>query len=167
MDNLLGLLRIRVKRGIDLVIRDFRSSDPYCILKLGEQKLKTRIIYKDLNPVWDEDLTLSVENPDLPIELMVYDHDTFSRDDEMGDADIDIQPFLEAHKMHLDPHTVPNGPILKRVEPSESNCLSEESCVTWKDGMISQNMLIRLRNAESGEIELELHWIDLPGAHHI
>ncbi|KAI3776401.1 hypothetical protein L1987_46182 [Smallanthus sonchifolius] len=98
---------------------------------------------------------------------MVYDHDTFSRDDEMGDADIDIQPFLEAHKMHLDPYTIPNGTILKRVEPSESNCLSEESCVTWKDGMISQNMLIRLWNAEFGENELELHWIDLPGAHHI
>ncbi|MFS8019801.1 putative C2 domain-containing protein [Helianthus anomalus] len=70
MDNLLGLLRIRIKRGIDLVIRDFRSSDPYCILKLGEQKLKTRIIYKDLNPVWDEDLTLSIESPDQPVELV-------------------------------------------------------------------------------------------------
>lgn len=34
------------------------------------QKLKTRIIYKELNPVWDEDLTLSIENPEIPIELV-------------------------------------------------------------------------------------------------
>ncbi|KAI7740174.1 hypothetical protein M8C21_004701 [Ambrosia artemisiifolia] len=164
MDNLLGLLRIRIIRGKNLVIRDFRSSDPYCILRLGDQRLKTRVIYRSLNPVWDEELTLSVENLDLPVELMVYDHDTFSRDDEMGDADIDIHPLLEAQKMHQDSSTIPNGTILKRVEPSEENCLSEESCITWRAGTISQNMHLRLRNVESGVIELELHWIDLAGA---
>ncbi|KAM0005337.1 putative C2 domain superfamily, protein C2-DOMAIN ABA-related protein [Helianthus debilis subsp. tardiflorus] len=37
LDNLLGLLKIKVKRGINLVIRDFRSSDPYCVFKMGEQ----------------------------------------------------------------------------------------------------------------------------------
>ncbi|KAF5767550.1 putative C2 domain-containing protein [Helianthus annuus] len=167
LDNLLGLLKIKVKRGINLVIRDFRSSDPYCVFKMGEQRLKTHIIYGDLNPVWDQDLTLSIEDPDLPIELLVFDHDTFTRDDEMGDADFDIQPFLEALKMHLDTETVPDGTIIKRIEPSRSNCLSEESCVMWKDGQIVQNMLLRLRNVESGEIEIELHWIDIPGAHHI
>ncbi|KAM0005338.1 putative C2 domain-containing protein [Helianthus debilis subsp. tardiflorus] len=130
-------------------------------------RLKTHIIYGDLNPVWDQDLTLSIEDPDLPIELLVFDHDTFTRDDEMGDADFDIQPFLEALKMHLDTETVPDGTIIKRIEPSRSNCLSEESCVMWKDGQIVQNMLLRLRNVESGEIEIELHWIDIPGAHHI
>ncbi|GJU20046.1 C2-domain ABA-related 4-like protein [Tanacetum coccineum] len=167
MDNLLGLLRIRVKKGTNLAIRDFRSSDPYCIVKMGEQRLRTHIVYRDLNPVWDEYLTLSIENPELPIELMVLDHDTFTRDDEMGDAEFEIKTFLEAHKMHLDPHTVPNGTILKRIEPSEDNCLSEESCVIWKDGMIMQKLNLTLRNVESGEIELELHWIDLPGVHNV
>lgn len=37
MDNLLGLLRIHVQRGVDLAVRDMRSSDPYIILKMGKQ----------------------------------------------------------------------------------------------------------------------------------
>ncbi|XP_071700885.1 protein C2-DOMAIN ABA-RELATED 4-like [Rutidosis leptorrhynchoides] len=162
MDNLLGLLRIRIKRGINLAIRDFRSSDPYCVIILGEQRLKTHIIDRDLNPVWNEDLTLSIEDPDMPVQLMVFDHDTFSRDDEMGDAYFDIKAFLETQKMNLESDSVPNGTTLKRIKPSSSNYLSEESCIIWQDGNVVQNILLKLRNVECGEIELELHWIDLP-----
>jgi hypothetical protein len=39
MENLLGLLRIHVTRGIDLAIRDIRSSDPYVVVKMGKQVL--------------------------------------------------------------------------------------------------------------------------------
>ncbi|KAL0355157.1 UNVERIFIED_CONTAM: protein C2-DOMAIN ABA-RELATED 4 [Sesamum radiatum] len=70
MDNLLGLLRIRVKRGINLAVRDVRSSDPYVVIKMGKQKLKTRVIRKDVNPEWNEDLTLSVSDPGRPISLV-------------------------------------------------------------------------------------------------
>lgn len=34
------------------------------------QKLKTRVIKKDINPVWNEDLTLSVADPNIPIKLV-------------------------------------------------------------------------------------------------
>ncbi|KAL4578902.1 hypothetical protein LXL04_015033 [Taraxacum kok-saghyz] len=162
MDNLLGLLRIRVKRGIDLAIRDFRSSDPYVVVTMGDQKLKTGVVDKNLNPVWEEDLTLPVQNTELPVTLMVFDHDLFTKDDEMGDAEFGIQPFYEAVKMHPDSNTVPNGTILKRVSPDRDNCLSEESVVTWKDGKVTQNMTLRLRNVECGEIELDLFWIEVP-----
>lgn len=39
MDNLLGLLRIRVKRGVNLAVRDVRTSDPYVVVKMGKQVL--------------------------------------------------------------------------------------------------------------------------------
>ncbi|KAK9021945.1 hypothetical protein V6N11_011907 [Hibiscus sabdariffa] len=60
---------------------------------MGKQKLKTRIIKKDVNPEWNEDLTLSVMDPSVPIKMTVYDHDTFSKDDKMGDAEFDIRPY--------------------------------------------------------------------------
>ncbi|XP_038991586.1 protein C2-DOMAIN ABA-RELATED 4-like [Hibiscus syriacus] len=70
MDELLGLLRIRVKRGVNLAVRDVRSSDPYVVVKMGKQKLKTRVIKKDVNPEWNEDLTLSVMDPSVPIKMV-------------------------------------------------------------------------------------------------
>ncbi|KAI7994773.1 Protein C2-DOMAIN ABA-RELATED 7 [Camellia lanceoleosa] len=37
MDYLIGLLKIRVRRGINLVVRDTLSSDPYVVITMGEQ----------------------------------------------------------------------------------------------------------------------------------
>lgn len=162
MENLLGLLRVRVKRGINLAVRDVRSSDPYAVIKMGKQKLKTRVMKKNVNPEWNEDLTLSISDPNLPIKLTVYDHDTFSKDDKMGDAEFTINPYLEALRMHLE--GLPSGTIISRVQPSRQNCLAEESCIVWTDGRVVQDICLRLRNVECGEVELQLQWIDLPGS---
>ncbi|XP_021909644.1 protein C2-DOMAIN ABA-RELATED 4 [Carica papaya] len=162
MDNLLGLLRIRVKRGVNLAVRDVRSSDPYVVVKMGKQKLKTRVIKKDVNPEWNEDLTLSITDPSIPIKLTVYDHDTFSKDDKMGDAEFSISAYVEALKMHV--VDVPNGTILTKVQPCRANCLSEETSIIWNDGKVTQDLCLRLRNVESGEVEIQLQWIELPGS---
>ncbi|CAM8995784.1 unnamed protein product [Rhodiola kirilowii] len=162
IDNLLGLLRIRVKRGIDLAVRDVRSSDPYVVAKMGKQKFKTRVIRKCVNPEWNEDLTLSVLDPTVPVKLTVYDHDTFSKDDKMGEAEFSIIPFLEALKTQL--NNLPSGTVISRIQPGRQNCLSEESCIVWKDGQVMQDMCLRLKNVERGEVEIRLQWIDVPGA---
>ncbi|KAJ7975234.1 Protein C2-DOMAIN ABA-RELATED like [Quillaja saponaria] len=162
MENLLGLLRIRVKRGVNLAVRDVRSSDPYVVVKMGKQKLKTRVIKKDVNPEWNEDLTLSVTDPNLPVKLTVYDHDTFSMDDKMGDAEFEIKTYIEALKMHLG--GLPSGTIISRVHPCRQNCLAEESSVTWDNGKVIQDLVLRLRNVECGEVEIQLQWIELPGS---
>ncbi|KAL0381459.1 UNVERIFIED_CONTAM: protein C2-DOMAIN ABA-RELATED 2 [Sesamum angustifolium] len=70
MENLLGLLRINVLRGINLAKRDATSSDPYVIVRMGKQKLKTRVVKKNVNPEWNEELTLSIADPSLPVKLV-------------------------------------------------------------------------------------------------
>ncbi|KAL8257249.1 hypothetical protein R6Q59_029290 [Mikania micrantha] len=161
MEDLLGLLRIRIHRGVNLVARDVTTSDPYVVIRMGQQKLKTGVVKKSINPVWDEDLTLSVAEP-LPVTLEVYDKDAFSIDDKMGSAVFDIQPFLEAVKMRLE--NLPNGTIITTVKPTRTNCLAEESHITWSDGKAVQNMVLRLQNVKCGEIEIRLSWIDVPGS---
>ncbi|KAL7606268.1 protein C2-DOMAIN ABA-RELATED 4 [Lactuca sativa] len=161
MEHLLGLLRIHVHKGVNLAVRDVCSSDPYVVIRMGKQKLKTRVVKNNINPVWDEALTLSVAEP-LPVKLEVYDRDTFSLDDKMGDAVFDIQPFLEAIKMRL--NNLPNGTIITTVKPTRTNCLSEESQIIWTDGKAVQKMVLRLQNVECGEIEIQLSWIDIPGS---
>ncbi|CAJ2675914.1 protein C2-DOMAIN ABA-RELATED 4 [Trifolium pratense] len=161
MDGLLGLLRIHIKRGVNLAVRDVNTSDPYVVVKMGSQKLKTRVIRKDINPEWNEDLTLSVTEPVLPFMLTVYDHDTFTADDKMGDAEFDLTPYVEALKMNIE--DIPNGTIITRIQPCRTNCLAEESCITYTDGKIIQDAILRLRHVECGEVEIQLEWINLPG----
>ena len=42
LDHLLGLVRVRVVRGVNLAVRDVRSSDPYVVVKLGKQVPHTK-----------------------------------------------------------------------------------------------------------------------------
>lgn len=197
LDNLSGLLKVRVKRGLDLAVRDITDSDPYVVIKMGDQvvlphsnsysiillltkilrkskygsynrkqiytllqKVKTRVVKKDINPVWDEELTLAVLDANLPIKLTVYDRDVFSMDDPMGDAEFDLKSFVEAMNMpRLERH--PDGTVLKRMQPSRNNCLAEESCIIWKDKKVLQHLTFRLQNVETGEVEIELRWEQL------
>ncbi|KAL5570830.1 hypothetical protein UlMin_020427 [Ulmus minor] len=159
MENWLGLLRIHIQRGVNLAVRDTRSSDPYVVIKMGKQKLKTRVVKKNVNPEWDELLTLSISDENLPIKLFVYDKDTFSFDDKMGDAEFEIGPFFKALKTRFE--GLQDGTIISKVQPNRQNCLAEESCIVFSNGEVVQNMVLRLRNVECGEIELQLHWIDV------
>ncbi|KAK4256595.1 hypothetical protein QN277_006299 [Acacia crassicarpa] len=156
----MGLLRVRIKRGVNLAVRDVRSSDPYVVVRMGTQKLKTRVIKKCVNPEWNEELTLAATEPDHPIKLTVYDHDTFSKDDKMGDAEFEIRPFIEAANMRLE--GLPSGTVVRRVHPDTQNCLADESCITYREGRIMQDLVLRLRNVECGELEVQLEWIRPP-----
>jgi hypothetical protein len=92
----------------------------------------------------------------------VYDKDTFSLDDKMGDAEFDISQFIEVVKMRLD--NLPSGTIIRKIQPSRENCLAEESCIVWATGKLVQNLFLRLKHVETGEVELQLEWIDIPGS---
>ncbi|XVF02863.1 hypothetical protein REPUB_Repub04eG0211300 [Reevesia pubescens] len=163
MEDTLGHLRIRVQRGINLAIRDTVSSDPYVVITMAQQKLKTRVVKNNCNPKWNEDLTLSIKDPDVPINLTVYDKDTFTGDDEMGNAEIDIKPYIAALKMGKGLQNLPNGCALKRIQPGRTNCLSDESSIVWNNGKITQDMQLKLRNVECGEVLIQLEWIETPG----
>ncbi|XP_024979969.1 protein C2-DOMAIN ABA-RELATED 4-like [Cynara cardunculus var. scolymus] len=161
MERLVGLLSIHVRKGVNLASRDIRGSDPYVIFRLDQYKLKTAVVNNNINPVWDEFLTLPVFEP-LPIKMEVYDKDVFSHDDKMGDAEFDIKPFLEALKLRLD--DLPSETIIATVKPTRTNCIAEESHITWTNGKLVQTMVLRLRNVVSGEIEIQLGWVDVPGS---
>lgn len=92
----------------------------------------------------------------------VFDKDRFSKDDAMGHAEFDIRPFLEAVKMN--PQGVPEGTIIRKVVPCRQNCLAEESVVRWCHGQVTQDLALRLKDVERGEVELQLQWVNIPGA---
>ncbi|KAL6732874.1 hypothetical protein Aduo_003587 [Ancylostoma duodenale] len=86
------LVKIRLKEGQNLAIRDASgSSDPYVKFKYKDRIVyKSSTIFKNLNPIWDEEFQMLVDDMTSPIYIEVFDYDRFCTDDFMGSANIDI-----------------------------------------------------------------------------
>ncbi|CAB0038912.1 unnamed protein product [Trichogramma brassicae] len=85
-------LRLHIRRGANLVAMDRSGfSDPYVKVKCNGRLLhKSRTVYRELNPVWDESVTLPIEDPFLPLNFKVFDYDWGLQDDFMGAAPLDL-----------------------------------------------------------------------------
>ncbi|KAH9627399.1 hypothetical protein KSS87_001238 [Heliosperma pusillum] len=90
----------------------------------------------------------------------VFDYDTFSADDIMGEAEIDIQSLITSAMAYGDPGMFGNMQIGKWLK-SNDNALIEDSTINIVDGAVKQQMELKLQDVESGEIELELEWMPL------
>ncbi|XP_038881936.1 ADP-ribosylation factor GTPase-activating protein AGD12-like [Benincasa hispida] len=160
MVEYIGLLKVKVIKGTNLAIRDMMSSDPYVVMTLGQQTVQTSVVRSNLNPVWNEELTLSVPQGFGTIKLQVYDYDTFSADDIMGEAEIDLQPLITSAMAFGDAGMFSNMQIGKWLK-SHDNALITDSTVNIVDGKVKQEIALKLQNVESGELDLELEWMAL------
>ncbi|XP_042489499.1 ADP-ribosylation factor GTPase-activating protein AGD12-like isoform X2 [Macadamia integrifolia] len=160
MVEFIGILKVKVIKGTNLAVRDLLTSDPYVVLTLGQQTVQTQVKKSNLNPVWNEELMLSVPQNFGALKLKVYDHDTFSADDIMGEAEVDLQPLITSAMAFEDSTMFANMQIGKWLK-SYDNALIEDSIINIVDGKVKQEVLLKLQNVESGDVELELEWIPL------
>ncbi|XP_073320106.1 multiple C2 and transmembrane domain-containing protein 2-like isoform X1 [Pagrus major] len=94
------LLTINLKEGRNLVIRDrCGTSDPYVKFKLdGKTFYKSKVVYKDLNPTWNETFSLPVKDLNQKLYIKVYDRD-LTTDDFMGSTSVTLSD-LEIDKVN-------------------------------------------------------------------
>ncbi|KAJ8417396.1 hypothetical protein AAFF_G00286230 [Aldrovandia affinis] len=85
------LLTITLKQGINLVIRDrCGTSDPYVKFKLdGKTFYKSKVVYKNLNPTWNESFSFAIKDLEQSLYLRVYDRD-LTTDDFMGSSSVNL-----------------------------------------------------------------------------
>ncbi|KAK9878537.1 hypothetical protein WA026_022434 [Henosepilachna vigintioctopunctata] len=85
-------LKVHLRRGQRLAAMDKNGlSDPYVKFKVGGTLLyKSKTISRDLNPNWDENFTVPIEDPFVPIHIKVFDYDWGMQDDFMGSAVLDL-----------------------------------------------------------------------------
>jgi Ca2+-dependent lipid-binding protein len=70
-----GILKLTIVSAKDLIVADFlaKSSDPYVVIKFMDNKLKTRTIFKNLNPTWSVKLCAwSLHCPLFIQYIMIY-----------------------------------------------------------------------------------------------
>ncbi|PON60043.1 Arf GTPase activating protein [Parasponia andersonii] len=160
MVEFIGLIKVNVVKGTNLAIRDVMTSDPYVILAIGHQSVKTRVIKNNLNPVWNESLMLSIPEHIPPLKVLVYDKDKFKTDDFMGEAEIDIQPLVAAAKAYED-STINESMQLGKWIASKDNTLVKDGIIYLTDGKVKQEISLRLQNVERGVLEIELECVPL------
>ncbi|WFC99598.1 hypothetical protein MYAM1_002343 [Malassezia yamatoensis] len=98
----LGVLMVTIHYGVDLSSQDVNGkSDPYTVLsfaKFGRPLYATRIIFEDLNPVWEETAFLLVSRDDLrsgeSLSLQLWDNDKRSADDIVGRVNVPLTDLI-------------------------------------------------------------------------
>lgn len=79
---------------------DTRSSDPYCKFRLGNEKYKSKVVWKSLHPSWLEQFDLHLyDDQEQVLEVTVWDKDKQTKDDFLGRCTIDLSK-LEREKTH-------------------------------------------------------------------
>ncbi|KAK2902236.1 hypothetical protein Q8A73_011982 [Channa argus] len=136
-------LDIVLKKGNNLAIRDRTgTSDPYVKFKIaGKEVFRSKTIHKNLNPAWDERVSLHVETLRDPLYVKVFDYDFGLQDDFMGSAYL----YLESleHQRTLDVTLE-----LKDPQYPEHNLGSLELAVTLspKEGDVRDSTMLLRRN---------------------
>ncbi|KAG7189850.1 hypothetical protein KM043_017503 [Ampulex compressa] len=96
-------LRLHIRRGANLLAMDrCGASDPYVKVKCSGRLLhKSRTVHRDLNPIWDESVTLPIEDPFQALTIKVFDYDWGLQDDFMGAAQLDLTQLELGHSQDI------------------------------------------------------------------
>ncbi|XP_019389314.1 PREDICTED: multiple C2 and transmembrane domain-containing protein 2 isoform X2 [Crocodylus porosus] len=87
----IGFLQVKVLKAVDLLAADFSGkSDPFCVLEVGNDKLQTHTVYKNLNPEWNKVFTIPIKDIHDVLEVTVFDEDGDKPPDFLGKVAIPL-----------------------------------------------------------------------------
>ncbi|CAH1255460.1 MCTP1, partial [Branchiostoma lanceolatum] len=86
-----------------LPMDDNGLSDPYCKFRLGNEKYKSKVAAKTLNPRWLEQFDLHMYDDQTSVlEISVWDKDVGSKDDFMGRCQVDLSELKREETHHIE-----------------------------------------------------------------
>ncbi|XRB11641.1 C2 domain-containing protein [Pseudoscourfieldia marina] len=90
-------LRLVIVGAKNLMPRDRSgSSDPYVEVHYEGQMKKTKVVTQNLNPMWMQELAFDVTDENNEVLLRVWDRDTLSKDDFLGETRFRVADFSGA-----------------------------------------------------------------------
>ncbi|XP_019615886.1 PREDICTED: multiple C2 and transmembrane domain-containing protein 1-like [Branchiostoma belcheri] len=86
-----------------LPMDDNGLSDPYCKFRLGNEKYKSKVAAKTLDPRWLEQFDLHMYDDQTSVlEISVWDKDVGSKDDFMGRCQVDLSELKREETHHIE-----------------------------------------------------------------
>ncbi|WOL12096.1 C2 and GRAM domain-containing protein [Canna indica] len=95
-------LLVHVIEARNLTATDHNGpSDPYVKLQLGKHRAKTKVVKKNLNPLWDEEFSFRVGDLSEELVVSVLDEDKYFTDDFLGQVKVPLSEVLDAENLSL------------------------------------------------------------------
>lgn len=107
-------VEVTVVKAVDLPAADLNGkSDPYVVLTVGDHTRKSSIVSANVNPVWEpaEKFWFLTDDANFAVlDVQVFDHDRFTKDDLIGSTSISLGQFVGGNNSSVLMHdlVVPN-----------------------------------------------------------
>lgn len=94
-----SILTCHVREAKNLKPMNMRGkSDPYVVLTCERQRIETKYIPGEVNPVWDEVFTFQIERHDSNLKVSIMDHSTLGSDEFQGQVVIPLNTIADQLK---------------------------------------------------------------------
>ncbi|GAB4851399.1 hypothetical protein Ancab_030802 [Ancistrocladus abbreviatus] len=88
-----GQILIKLKKGFSFPAMDpWGTSDPYVVMQLGCQVVKSRTKWGKKDPTWNEEFTLNIKHPSsVDLQIAAWDANLVTPHKRMGNASINLE----------------------------------------------------------------------------
>ncbi|KAK9287722.1 hypothetical protein L1049_016161 [Liquidambar formosana] len=92
-----GQLFIKLKKGLDFPAMDpWGTSDPYVVMQLDGQVVKSKVKWGTKQPAWNEEFTLNIKQPPTRnLQVAAWDANLVTPPKRMGNADISLEGLCD------------------------------------------------------------------------
>ncbi|OVA02259.1 C2 calcium-dependent membrane targeting [Macleaya cordata] len=94
-----GQLFVKLKKGVNFPAMDpWGTSDPYVVMQLDGQVVKSKVKWATKDPTWNEDFTLNIKIPPTKnLQVAAWDANLVTPHKRMGNTGISLESLCDGH----------------------------------------------------------------------
>nr|XP_018627638.1 uncharacterized protein LOC104100231 isoform X2 [Nicotiana tomentosiformis] len=137
-----GQLFIKLKKGFSFPAMDpWGTSDPYVVLQLDSQVLKSKVKWGTKEPTWNEEFALNIKQPPLnDLQLAAWDANLVAPHKRMGNAAVNVKHLCDgdSHELLVDLEGMGGGGKIEIEIQYKSFEKIEEEKKWWRIPIITE-----------------------------
>lgn len=137
-----GQLFIKLKKGLNFPAMDpWGTSDPYVVLQLDSQVVKSKVKWGTKEPTWNEEFALNIKRPPLcDLQLAAWDANLVTPHKRMGNAAVNLKHLCDGdpHELLVDLEGMGGGGKIKIEIKYKSFEKIEEEKKWWNIPIITE-----------------------------
>ncbi|KAK4425366.1 Lipase [Sesamum alatum] len=137
-----GQLFVKLKKGFDFPAMDpWGTSDPYVIMQLDCQVVKSKVKWGTKEPTWNEEFALNIKQPPMHnLQVAAWDANLVTPHKRMGNAGVDLENLCDgnSHEVLLDLEGMGGGGKIELEIKYKSFEKLDEEKKWWKIPVVTE-----------------------------